>query len=100
MTEMSACVEEGVGMASRASTSIGEIRQGTQSVYAAVEDISNAVREQGSASQTIAGNVEHIAQMSEQNSAAAREAASTAETLQLLAEDVQAMLAGFTVVRV
>jgi methyl-accepting chemotaxis protein len=99
MSEMSACVEEGVGMATQASNSIGEIHLGTRNIYSAVADISGAVREQGSASQNIAGSVERIAQMSEENSAAAQEAAATAETLQQLANEVKTMLAGFTVAR-
>jgi methyl-accepting chemotaxis protein len=82
-------VAEGVTLSRRAGESIGRIKEGANRVQADVSDISNALREQSSASNDIARNVERIAQMSEENSAAVRGTAETARELERLASELQ-----------
>ena len=81
-------VGEGVSLATRAGTSMQVISGGTQRAVSAVNEISNALREQRVASNDIAANVERIAQMSEENSASTCQAHATAEQLQALANDM------------
>ena len=54
-----------------------------------VADISDAIREQGEASNSMAQSVEKVAQMSEENSAAAGQAAQSSELLRKLAGEMQ-----------
>ena len=54
-----------------------------------VEEITEAIREQGSATNNIATQVERIAQMSEESSAAASNSAQTARDLDRLTTDMQ-----------
>jgi methyl-accepting chemotaxis protein len=88
-------VEQGVGMAQRAQTSILGISDSAQRVISAVNEISGALSEQSVASNEIARNVEKIAQMSEENSAATRQAADTALHLGDLAAATNAAAAQF-----
>jgi methyl-accepting chemotaxis protein len=90
-------VEQGLGMAQKASESMLGISDGAQKVVSAVNEISNALKEQSVASNDIASNVEKIAQMSEENSAATREAADTAHQLEILAAGTRAAVGGFRV---
>ncbi len=90
-------VEDGVGLAQKASDSMLGISEGAQRVVSSVNDISNALKEQGVASNDIAANVEKIAQMSEENSAATREAADTAHQLEQLAASTRAAVSVFRV---
>ena len=90
-------VEDGVGLAQKASDSMLGISDGAQRVVSSVNDISNALKEQGVASNDIAANVEKIAQMSEENSAATREAADTAHQLEQLAANTRAAVSVFRV---
>jgi len=90
-------VEDGAGLAQKASASMRGISEGAQRVVASVTDISNALKEQGVASNDIAANVEKIAQMSEENSAATREAADTAHRLEQLAAGTRAAVSAFRV---
>ena len=97
MQEAVSRVAGGVGLAQKASASMLGISDGAQRVVAAVNDISNALKEQGMASNDIAANVERIAQMSEENSAATREAADTAERMEQLAAGTRAAVSHFRV---
>jgi methyl-accepting chemotaxis protein len=97
MQQAVARVEDGVSLARRASESMLGISGGAQRVVAAVNEISNALKEQSVASNDIAANVEKIAQMSEENSAAARESAETALQLEKLAADTRQAVAAFRV---
>jgi len=90
-------VEQGLGMAQKASDSMLGISDGAQKVVSAVNDISSALKEQSAASNDIATNVEKIAQMSEENSAATREAADTAHQLEQLAERTRTAVSEFRV---
>lgn len=97
MKKTVARVEDGVGLAKKAGDSIMGISNSTQRVVSAVNDISNALKEQGVASNDIASNVEKIAQMSEENSAATRESAATARNLEQLADSTSKAVAVFRV---
>ena len=90
-------VEDGVGLAQKASESMLGISGGAQRVVAAVNEISDALKEQSVASNDIASNVEKIAQMSEENSAAARESADTAHQLETLAADTRVAVSQFRI---
>jgi len=90
-------VEDGVGLAQKASDSMLGISSGAQRVVASVNEISNALKEQSVASNDIAANVEKIAQMSEENSAATRESAETAHQLEQLAASTRAAVSVFRV---
>lgn len=89
-------VAEGVEMTRNASASIVAISDGAQNVLDVVVDISNALKEQSTASNDVASNVERIAQMSEENSAATREVADTAVQLQSLAAQSRTAISRFT----
>jgi methyl-accepting chemotaxis protein len=97
MQQAVARVGQGLGMAQKASDSMLGISDGAQKVVSAVNEISNALKEQSVASNDIAANVEKIAQMSEENSAATREAADTAQQLEALAAGTRAAVSGFRV---
>jgi methyl-accepting chemotaxis protein len=82
-------VESGQTLAHEAGARIQSIREGANKVVQAVSEISNALKEQSSASHDIARHVESVAQMTDQNSAAAGDAASEAQRLGQLAKDVE-----------
>ena len=84
-----ALVSDGTALAREAGDAIQHINAGTRRVAAEVSDISNAIREQKSASEQIARNVENIARMAEHNNAAAKETATSAQGLQWLARSLQ-----------
>ena len=64
-------VDAGVENAQRAGNSIQAIKEGSNTVVGAVEEISEAVREQSAASASISQRIEQIAKMTERNTAAA-----------------------------
>jgi methyl-accepting chemotaxis protein len=90
-------VGQGVAMANKASESMLGIAEGAERVVAAVNDISDALKEQSVASNHIAANVERIATMSEENRAATRAAADTAQHLEQLAASTRQAVAVFSV---
>ncbi|HZX32040.1 MAG TPA: methyl-accepting chemotaxis protein [Rhodocyclaceae bacterium] len=79
-------VSHGVDQAVSAGTAIHRVQEQSQQVVGAIGEISTALREQSSASNEIAQNVERIAQMAEENNAAAAANAATAGELRRLAE--------------
>jgi methyl-accepting chemotaxis protein len=97
MQQGTAQVGEGVQMAARTGESMARIEQGTREVLSAVEDISNALREQSAASNQIAGNVERIAEMTEENSAAVAAVSTSANQLERLADNLKASVDRFRV---
>lgn len=100
VSTMGSMVEQvggGVELASRAGSSIVQIRGGAEQVVWVVNDISSALAEQSRASNEIACQVEKVAQMTEQNSAAAAETASTAAHLQKLADAMHAAVRQFKI---
>ncbi len=88
-------VTSGVQMAQQARQAIDEITHNVGNVLDLVAGISQALREQSSASQLVAKNVEQIAQMSEENSAAVMQAAQAPVDLQQLAKQLNQNVASF-----
>ena len=78
-------VNKGVEHTREAEHAVREIESGSTETIGMVSEISEAIREQSSASSIIAQKVERIAQMSEENSAAAGTTSSTAADLNSLA---------------
>jgi methyl-accepting chemotaxis protein len=97
MEEVNSLVQAGCSMAERAAGSLSAIKSGADSTMLMVRDIADAAREQGSATNQIAANVEKIAQMSEESAAATQEAANAADYLSRLAADLQQMVRRFRV---
>ena len=89
-------VEEGVVLASQASSSIGQIKTGAAHVGEAVVGISVALREQTGASQEIAKNVEQIARQAEENHHQARQTSAAANDLEKLADRLRESIARFS----
>jgi methyl-accepting chemotaxis protein len=90
-------VDAGVDNATRAGHSIGEIKQGSDTVVGAVEEISAAVREQSAASTAISQRVEQIAQMSERNTAAAADTAQAVQRMRDMSHEIAQALAAYKV---
>lgn len=88
-------VSSGVGQAQRAGVTIAQVQQHSRQVLEAVSEISIALREQATASNEVARNVERIAQMAEENNAAAGGNADTASGLRQLAEALSAQVGRF-----
>ncbi len=97
MQQAVARVEDGVGLARRASESMQEISAGAERVVATVNEISGALKEQTVTSNDIAANVEKIARMAEENSVATKASAETAQQLGQLAEQTRQAVAVFRV---
>ncbi|MEN3112313.1 methyl-accepting chemotaxis protein [Uliginosibacterium paludis] len=83
-------VDVGVQRARDTSASIQLISDGCHDAGETVGEISNAIREQGTATNNIAAQIERIAQMSEESSAAAGETAEAARGLDELARRMRA----------
>jgi methyl-accepting chemotaxis protein len=97
MEEVNGLVQAGRSMAEQAADSLTAIKSGADSMVLIVRDIADATREQGSASEQIAANVERIAQMSEQSTLATQDAASAASYLSHLANDLRETVSRFKV---
>ena len=91
------CVRTGVEGAEETDQAIQGIRSGCQAAVQQVEEIASSIREQGAATNSIAGQVEKIARMSEESSAAAEESASAARDLDRLAREMQGIVAAYRV---
>jgi methyl-accepting chemotaxis protein len=85
------------GLARDAGVAIKKIRDGAAKAEAAVNDITAALREQTTAANQVAKNVEVIAQMSEENSVASEQTAVTAKRLSDLAGELSACASRFRV---
>ena len=90
-------VNEGVNLAHQAGDSVTGIREGSEKVTQAVDDISLALKEQTVAARDIAQKVERIAQGSEENSAAVSQTAASARRLEQLASELKAMTSRFRI---
>jgi methyl-accepting chemotaxis protein len=73
-----------VEMATRAGSSIREIRDGALRVMNVVNSISDSIREQGTVSSDIARSIEQVAQMSEESTRAVQNTTQAAHHLQAL----------------
>ena len=88
-------VGQGVERAQQANVSIKQIGESSRHAVGMVEEITAAIREQGTATNSIAVQVEHIAQMSEESSAAAGNSADAARELDRLATDMQRIVSAY-----
>ncbi|MDP5239262.1 methyl-accepting chemotaxis protein [Uliginosibacterium sp. 31-16] len=88
-------VSTGVSGAQEANQAIQQIRAGSHGAVQMVEEIASAIREQGSATNSIAAQVEKIAQMSEESSASAEESASVAQQLDHLAKEMHGIVSAY-----
>ncbi|GAA5166479.1 methyl-accepting chemotaxis protein [Viridibacterium curvum] len=95
MEEAVTRVSDGVSRAQDASQAIQQIGVASHSAIEMVSEITDAIREQSSTSNSIAQQVERIAQMAEESSAAAGESASSARELDKLAESMQRIVASY-----
>ncbi len=88
-------VSDVVHVANAASGSMDGIRSATEMVRDAITGISEAMREQRSASTELSRNVEAIAQMSEENSAAVASVADTARSVVSVSDNLKAAVSRF-----
>jgi methyl-accepting chemotaxis protein len=88
-------VSEGVELANQAGDSVTGIRDGSERVTRAVDDISLALKEQSVAARDIAQKVERIAQSAEENSASVAQTAASAEQLKDLATELSQLASRF-----
>ena len=89
--------ESGMSLAEQAGQSIVGIRDSANEVVRVVGDITDAIAEQGSASQSIAQQVERVAQAAEENNGAAQSTASAAGELGRLARTMREDTARFVI---
>jgi methyl-accepting chemotaxis protein len=97
---MAAAVREvdlGVENARLAGDSIESIKEGSNTVVSAVEEISEAVREQSAASTLISQRIEQIAQMTERNTAAAEETAEAVHRMSDMSRQIAQTLTAYKV---
>ncbi len=88
-------VTKGVERAQEANDSMRQIGEGARGAVGMIGEIAEAIREQGSATNNIATQVERIAQMSEESSAAAGNSAQAASDLDRLAADMQRIVSSY-----
>ncbi len=88
-------VGKGVDSAQEANLSIKQIVEGSRDAVAMVDEITAAIREQGSATNNIATQVERIAQMSDESSAAAGNSSDAARDLDRLATEMQHIIGAY-----
>jgi len=91
------CVSAGVNRAKNASDAIGQIAQSSYKTVEMVGEITSAIREQGSASTSIAQSVERVAQMAEESAAGAQGGAESARELESLAHELHAIVVAYKV---
>ncbi|OIQ73120.1 methyl-accepting chemotaxis protein (MCP) signaling domain protein [mine drainage metagenome] len=90
-------VNDGVHLARRAGDSVTGIREGAEQATLAVDEISNAIKEQVLAVKEIATRVESIAQGSETNSASAAQTAASARQMESLAHLLHVLTTRFRI---
>jgi methyl-accepting chemotaxis protein len=95
MNEAAQSVRDGVGEADVASAAMNRIADTAGRSRSLVSEIADALREQGAASNTIAGQVEQVAQMAQGNSLSADRSAELADELKNLANGMQQTVAAY-----
>jgi len=90
-------VDLGVENAQRAGQSIQDIKQGSSTVVGAVEEISEAVREQSAATTAISQRIEQIAQMTERNTVAVQNTADSVHRMSAMSQEIATALAAYKV---
>ncbi len=90
-------VDLGVENAQLAGKSIQDIKAGSSTVVSAVEEISEAVREQSSATTSISQRIEQIAQMTERNTASVQSTAESVHRMSDMSVEITRALAAYKV---
>jgi methyl-accepting chemotaxis protein len=90
-------VDAGVESARLAGESIHGIKQGSNTVVGAVQEISEAVREQSAASTSISQRIEQIAQMTERNTAAAANTSDAVHRMSEMSQEIANTLTAYKV---
>ncbi|HEX5126862.1 MAG TPA: methyl-accepting chemotaxis protein [Rhodocyclaceae bacterium] len=90
-------VERGVESAKQAGAVIKEIQSGTIVLVGVVDEMTDAMREQSSASTTISKQIEQIVQMTERNSNAANGVADKMQNLSSMGHDISKTLSAYRV---
>ena len=90
-------VQEGVDLASSASSSLQAIEDGARRTLARVGEVADATREQSSASTAIAQRVEQIANTVEETTRTIRGTAESAQQLKTIANSLKTMISRFRV---
>ena len=88
-------MESGVALAEQAQSAIDAISHNADEINQLVHDISLALKEQTTASQDVARNVEQVAQLSEENSRAVMQAADATVHLKTLASQLDKAVHSF-----
>lgn len=95
MEEAVSRVKTGVSLAADGGDAVKKIRTGASAMMGAVDDISHALKEQGSASSDIALNVERIAHSASANADIAEETASATRDLYAVTDKLHQMVGRF-----
>jgi len=95
MAQTVASVKQTVGNAGGAGEAIRKIGESSALTVSMVSEITDAIKEQSSASQNVANLVEQIARMADAGSGGASQGAATAKRLDALAKDIHDVLAGY-----
>lgn len=95
MNEATHKVAQGVEGASQANETMAEICQVSNQAVSLVGDISNAIREQGAATNSIAQQVESVAEMVSTNTAAAEETAQLSDELHHISTEMKQIVAAY-----
>ncbi|MDX7672083.1 methyl-accepting chemotaxis protein [Aeromonas caviae] len=90
-------VAQGVAMATESGAIITQIRQASHRVMDQVGEISLAIREQTSAAESIALQVEQIAQVVQQTSSTAEETSAAAEELNVTTENIHQQISRYRI---
>lgn len=90
-------VSQGVAMATESGAIISEIRSASHRVMEQVGEITNAIREQSAAAESIAHQVENIAQVVQQTSSTAEETSAAAEELNVTTESIHQQISRYRI---
>ncbi|MEJ8674730.1 methyl-accepting chemotaxis protein [Chromobacterium amazonense] len=90
-------IMDGQQRASEAGNSMHGIRDRITNVLSSIHQITDSLREQSHASQTLAQNVEQVSRMSEQNTLAVKASAETANELQTISQRLLGVAGRFTI---
>lgn len=95
MQEATSKVEQGVAGASQANSTMAEICDVARHSVTLVADISNAIREQGAATNSIAQQVENVATMVNENTEATNQTSELASELANISNDMKRIVAAY-----
>lgn len=90
-------VSQGVAMATESGAIISEIRSASHRVMDQVGEITNAIREQSAAAESIAHQVEQIAQVVQQTSSTAEETSAAAEELNVTTDSIHQQISRYRI---